>query len=135
MEKNANFTKFFVANLKRAAQTVYPLVRKKAKLQETINKATEEMSMIQKQIDAWQGPIKEVTGGYTTEDLVVREVVETGKMDKDGKPVKQTTYKLKFPDTVVPPTLKMPEDLPEEVLKEQAEAYLDMEENLTSEEF
>ena len=96
------FSKFFIASLKRTAQNVYPLVRQKEKLNKTIKEAQEELGSIQTQLDAYEAPIKEATGGFGTEDLVVREVVATGKMDKNGKELKSTVYKLKHPETVVP---------------------------------
>ena len=98
------FSKFFVASLKRTAQNVYPLVRQRNKLQKQIEEAQEELNSINVQLDAYQTPIKEQTGGYTTDDLISREVIDTGKTDKNGKPVKQTVYKLIYPDTVVPNT-------------------------------
>lgn len=98
------FSKFFVASLKRTAQNVYPLVRQRNKLQKQIEEAQEELNSINIQLDAYQAPIKEQTGGYTTDDLISREVIDTGKTDKNGKPVKQTVYKLIYPDTIVPPT-------------------------------
>ena len=98
------FSKFFVASLKRTAQNVYPLVRQRNKLQKQIEEAMEEFNSINVQLDAYQAPIKEQTGGYTTDDLISREVIDTGKTDKNGKPVKQTVYKLIYPDTVVPNT-------------------------------
>lgn len=98
------FSKFFVASLKRTAQNVYPLVRQRNKLQKQIEEAKEELDSINVQLDAYQAPIKEQTGGYTTDDLISREVIDTGKTDKNGKPVKQTVYKLIYPDTVIPNT-------------------------------
>lgn len=98
------FSKFFVASLKRTAQNVYPLVRQRNKLQKQIEEAQEELKSINVQLDAYQAPIKEQTGGYTTDDLISREIINTGKTDKNGKPVKQTVYKLIYPDTIVPPT-------------------------------
>lgn len=98
------FSKFFVASLKRTAQNVYPLVRQKNKLQKQIGEAHEELNSINVQLEAYQAPIKEQTGGYTTDDLISREVMDTGKTDKNGKPVKQTVYKLIYPDTIVPTT-------------------------------
>lgn len=98
------FSKFFVASLKRTAQNVYPLVRKRDKLQKQIAEAQEELNSINIQLDAYQAPIKEQTGGYTTDDLINREVINTGKTDKNGKPVKQTVFKLTYPDTVIPTT-------------------------------
>ena len=98
------FSKFFVASLKRTAQNVYPLVRQRNKLQKQIEEVQEELNSINVQLDAYQTPIKEYTGGYTTDDLISREVIETGKTDKNGKPVKQTVYKLIYPNTIVPTT-------------------------------
>lgn len=104
MEKKKEFSKFFIASLKRTAQNVNPLVRRKNKLLAQIGEMREELSSIQAQIDGYQIPIKEATGGWTTEDLVERLVTETTKLDKEGKPIKMTQYVLKYPDTIVPPT-------------------------------
>lgn len=103
MEK---FSKTQIASFKRTAQNVYPLVRKKEKLVEQINAAQAELTDIEAQIDAQQGYVKSVTGGYTTEDIIIREVTDTGKLDKNGNPVRVTTFKLKYPDTIIPPTEK-----------------------------
>lgn len=96
------FSKFFTATVKRTAQSIYPLVRQKAKLVKTIEEAQAELESIQIQIDGFEAPIKEATGGYGTEDLVVREVTPTGKLDKNGKELKTTSYRLKYPDTLIP---------------------------------
>ena len=105
------FSKFFVASLKRTAQNVYPLVRQRNKLQKQIEEAQEELNSINIQLDAYQTPIKEQTGGYTTDDLISREVIDTGKTDKNGKPVKQTVFKLIYPDTIVPTTSHANDDV------------------------
>ena len=96
------FSKFFIASMKRTAQNVYPLVRRKTKLLEEMADMNAELQSIEAQIAGYQIPIKEATGGYTTEDLIVRKVTDTGKTDKDGRPIKQTTYELKYPETVIP---------------------------------
>lgn len=96
------FSKFFVASLKRTAQNVSPLVRRKQKLQAEIADREEELRSIQVQLDTFEAPIKEATGGYGTEDLIVRTVEITDKVDKDGKPVKVTKWNLKYPETIVP---------------------------------
>lgn len=96
------FSKFFVASLKRTAMNVSPLVRRKQKLQAEIADREEELKSIQVQLDTYEAPIKEATGGYGTEDLVVRTVEVTDKLDKDGKPVKVTKWNLKYPETIVP---------------------------------
>ena len=96
------FSKFFIASLKRTAQNVYPLVRRKTKLLEEIAEKQAELVSIQAQIEGYQVPIKEATGGYTTEDLITRVVLTTDKVDKDGRPIKVTQYNLTYPDTIVP---------------------------------
>ena len=51
------------------------------------------------------GTVKQITGGYTTEDLIEVKKEATGQMDKStGKEIMKTVYALKYPETVVPPT-------------------------------
>ena len=96
------FSKFFVASLKRTAMNVSPLVRRKQKLQAEIAEKQAEIDSIQTQLDGYEAPIKEATGGYTTEDLVERVVELNGKTDKDGNPCKVTKWNLKYPETIIP---------------------------------
>lgn len=103
MEKR--FSKIEIAAIKRTAQNVATFVTKKEKIDAKIAELEAEKASLQPMIDAFQGPIKDMTGGYTTEDLVQREVVKTGKLDpKTGKEVVSIRYTLKYPETVVPPT-------------------------------
>ena len=98
------FSKFQIATLKRSAQNVNPIVTKKNKIKAQIDALNEEYNQLQAQQDAWEAAIKEMTGGYTTEDLVEKVVETTDKSDKDGKPIKVTKYVLKYPETIIPPT-------------------------------
>ena len=98
------FSKFLVAAIKRTAMNCSQLTTKKAKLVKKMSEIQEELVSIQIQLDSFQAPIKEATGGYTTEDLVNRVIEDTGKVDKNGKPIKQTKYVLLYPDTIIPPT-------------------------------
>ena len=112
MEKK--FSKIEIAAIKRTAQNVATFVTKKERIDAKIAELEAEKKALQPMIDAFQGPIKEMTGGYTTEDLVQREVVKTGKFDqKTGKEIIQTRYILKYPETVVPPTA---EEAPQELI-------------------
>ena len=129
MEKK-NFSKIEIAVIKRTAQNVAQFVTKKEKLNAKIAELEAEKASLQPIIDSFQGPIKEMTGGYTTEDLVTREVVHTGKMDsKTGKEILQTRYILKYPDTVVPVSEAAQEEVIEEQVVEDAEAQVVAEEN------
>ena len=132
MEKK--FTKIEIAVIKRTAQNVSQFVNKKAKIDAKIAELESEKAMLQPIIESFQGPIREMTGGYTTEDLVNREVVHTGKIDsKTGKEIMQTRFVLKYPETVVPVAadeeVKEAEDIPTEAVEEQAEAQMQAEEN------
>jgi hypothetical protein len=105
MEKK--FSKFEIAAIKRTAANVSKDTIAKDKLIKKIEELTKEKEAIQKRIDAWQTPIIEMTGGYTTEDLVIRVV------DKSGKnPI--TKFLFKYPDTIVPPTEEVPFEQPVE---------------------
>ena len=103
MEKK-EFSKFFVGTLKRTAQNVSPLVIKKQKLLAKKNEIDAELEFIQEQIEQYEAPIKKVTGGYGTEDLIERVVEATDKTDKNGNVVKVTKWNLRYPETIVPPT-------------------------------
>ena len=102
MEKK-EFSKFFVGTLKRTAQNVSPLVIKKQKLIAKKNEIDAELEFIQEQIEQYEAPIKKVTGGYGTEDLIERVVEATDKTDKNGNVVKVTKWNLRYPETIVPP--------------------------------
>ena len=101
MEKK--FSKIQIAVIKGTAQNVAQFVTKKERIDAKIAELEAEKASLQPIIDSFQGPIKEMTGGYTTEDLVVKEVVHTGKIDaSNGKEILNTRYVLKYPETVVP---------------------------------
>jgi hypothetical protein len=96
------FSKFQIATIKRTAQNVNPIVTKKNKLKAQIAELQAEVDSLEIQQNAFEAPIKEITGGYTTEDLVEKVVTGTGKLDKLGVEIKATKYVLKYPETVIP---------------------------------
>lgn len=104
--------------IKTVAQNVAPLVKRKNKLIQLIEaQEARYKEMLEKQVakykaeydalveqqELFEAPIRKLTGGFGTEDLVVSELVETGT-DKDGKPIRKTKWSLKYPDTIIPPT-------------------------------
>ena len=112
------FSKFEIATIKRTAQNVAPLVRRKNKIKEKMDELYAELQQLETQQTQWEQAIVTMTGGYTTEDLVDKVVETTNSVDKDGTPVKVTKYVLKYPDTVVPvPTTEVPvqEEVQEEI--------------------
>jgi len=97
------FDKFFVANLRRTAQMVSPLVRRKQKLQADATAIAAEILSLNDQIESLDGHIRRATGGFGVEELIKRSVVDTGKVDKQGNPIKITKWDLVYPETIVPP--------------------------------
>lgn len=96
------FSKFEIATIKRTAQSVASMVIKKNKIKAQLDELQAEYDQLATMQEQYEAPIKTMTGGYTTEDLVERVVENTGKVDKEGKPIKQTKYNLKYPETVIP---------------------------------
>ena len=98
-------SKFEIAAIKRTAQNVNAMVTKKTKLKEKIDALQAEYDKIEGAQEQFEVPIRKMTGGYGTEDLVEKVIEDTGKLDKDGKSIKLTKYVLKYPDTILPPTM------------------------------
>ena len=98
-------SKFEIAAIRRTAQNVNAMVTKKTKLKEKIDALQAEYDQIEEAQEKFEVPIKKMTGGYGTEDLIVKVIEDTGKLDKDGKPVKLAKYVLKYPDTILPPAM------------------------------
>lgn len=96
------FSKFEIAVLKRTAQNVNPMVTKKNKIKARIAELQEEWNKLNTMQEQYEASIKTMTGGYSTEDLIDKIIEDTGKVDKDGKPIKVTKYVLKYPETVIP---------------------------------
>lgn len=99
-----------MAQIKNTAKNVAADVVKKNKLAAKIVELKKEYDLTSERIDAWQAPIKSMTNGLTTEDLIIREVKpyldENGnqKTDKQGNSLTITTYvpntnKITFDET------------------------------------
>ena len=111
------FNKMAVSQIKNTAKSCYFLSKEKEKLEKEIAEKQARLEEVNAQYDEYQAPIKRMTGGYTTNELLDRQVVDTGKVDKDGRPIKVTNYVLKYPDTIVPPTQEVePTAAPEEAV-------------------
>lgn len=81
------------AVIKRTAQNVAPNVAKKATIKRKMMELAEEYKLLDAQISGFEQGIKALCHGLGTEDLVHREVtVVEGRYDKDGKPLKKTSY-------------------------------------------
>lgn len=119
------FTVRQMAAIKRVAQNVNPLVIRKNKIIATIAELNAELDDIKMEIDGHESGVKNLTGGYVSEDLIVKKVEDTGKLDKNGKPVKVTKYEpreevLKFDENSSIWVMEMPETYAEQVANSKA---------------
>lgn len=95
------YNKFFIGTLKRKAQIIYPLQVKLNKALKAKEEAEAQIEELQEQInDENKSTLKKT--GYNVMDLVKRVITPTGKFDKNKQEIKQTTWELIYPDTVVP---------------------------------
>ena len=81
-----------MAMIKRIAMNVNPLVIKKNKLISKINELTVEIAEINDAIEGNEMGIKTITGGLSSEVLITKTVTDSGKVDKNGNPIKVTKY-------------------------------------------
>ena len=89
------FSKFEIAAIKRTAASVNKYVERKKKLLAQQDSINAELESISTMLNTWEEPIKQMTGGYTTEDLVIKHVITTDK----SQAIK---FELKYPETLVP---------------------------------
>ena len=81
-----------MAMIKRIAMNVNPLVVKKNKLISKINELTTEIAEINDAIEGNEMGIKTITGGLSSEALIIKTVTDSGKVDKNNNPIKVTKY-------------------------------------------
>ena len=81
-----------MAMIKRIAMNVNPLVVKKNKLISKINDLTVEIAEINDAIEGNEMGIMTITGGLSSEILITKTVTDSGKVDKNGNPIKVTKY-------------------------------------------
>jgi len=62
--------RFQLAAAKRTAQNTKKLVSQREKINAQMRKLAAELVSINAQIDAWEAPIKVMTGGYTSEQVL-----------------------------------------------------------------
>lgn len=101
-----------LAQVRRIAQNVDADYQKVCKLNEKINALVAERDSLQQGIDEMEAPIIRKTGGYKSTDIYEKVITPafnengTPKTDKDGRQIKITKYSLRYPDTIIPPTVE-----------------------------
>ena len=117
-----------MAMIKRIAMNVNPLVVKKNKLISKINDLTVEIAEINDAIEGNEMGIKTITGGLSSEVLITKTVTDSGKVDKNGNPIKVTKYEPN-PDIV-----KWDENKKAYIINNIAESVIEEASTYTSEE-
>lgn len=102
MAEKKEFNRTFIASMKNIAKNISSSVKERGKLEREIAEREARIAEINKDIEDSEAIVIRKTG-YGVMDLIKREVVDSGKTDKNGKPIKYTQYNLIYPDTVVPP--------------------------------
>lgn len=82
-----------LAAVKRTAMNVAPIVAKKNKAKAMIEKWTEEYNVQEAALAGYESGLMAQLG-LRTEQVVTKVVEPTGKLDKNGKEIKQTKYIL-----------------------------------------
>lgn len=88
--------------MKRTAANVDQFVRRRNTLMAKKNEIDAELETINASIEAADAPTKTMTGGYGSEQLFTKEITDTGKVDKNGTPIKTTKFVPKYPETIIP---------------------------------
>ena len=102
MENTIKFSERQIAAWKRIAMNVNADVTKRDKLVAKRDELQKEIDRLNRIIELNEMPVMEATGGYTTSEIFVKKVIESDKVDKDGRPIKTTKYELRYPETIVP---------------------------------
>lgn len=92
-----------IAAFKRIAANVYSVINKKNTLEAKKAAIEEELKDLYEEIELMDAPVRKKTGGYGIEDLFVKTIFPTGKLDAKGNVLKATKYELRYPDTFYPP--------------------------------
>ena len=74
----------------------------KAKYEEKIKDIQTEAETLRQMIDIQETPVKVATGGFTTQDIFVKEWQVNDKVDANGKQIRKAVYNLRYPETIVP---------------------------------
>lgn len=117
MEKK--FNSLQVASMRRTAANVFQYTTKRDKLIEKLDKIQQEINEINELINIADYPTVQMTGGFTSEDIFVREKVGDTSTHK---------LVLKYPETIIPIEDTTEEPVLEVATEEKAEViYVDEE--------
>lgn len=92
-------SRFELAIVKRTAQNTKSLRTKRDKLVEKIEKAQEELSVISETIEGFEAPIKTMTGGFTSEEVLagIMAVAEATEAAPEGEVSEEAVGEVEVP--------------------------------------
>lgn len=96
---NRELSRFELAIVKRTAQNTKSLRTKRDKLVEKIEKAQEELGVINEAIESFEAPIKTMTGGFTSEEVLagIMAVAEATEGAPEGEVSEEVVGEVEVP--------------------------------------
>ena len=96
---NKELSRFELAIVKRTAQNTKSLRTKRDKLVEKIEKAQEELTVIGETIEGFEAPIKTMTGGFTSEEVLagIMAVAEATEEAPEGEVSEEAVGEVEVP--------------------------------------
>lgn len=109
-------SRFELAIVKRTAQNTKSLRGKRDKLVATMQKAQEELSVIETAIEGFDAPIRTMTGGFTSEEVLsgIMAVAEATNATPEGEVSNDIVEEVEVPasDAVVLASSDTTDDIP-----------------------
>ena len=90
-------SRFELAIVKRTAQNTKSLRAKRDKLVEKIEKAQEELGVINEAIEGFEAPIKTMTGGFTSEEVLAGIMVVATEAAPEGEVSEEVVGEVEVP--------------------------------------
>lgn len=92
-------SRFELAIVRRTAQNTKSLRTKRDKLVEKIEKAQKELGVINEAIEGFEAPIKTMTGGFTSEEVLagIMEVAEATEAAPEGEVSEEVVGEVEVP--------------------------------------
>lgn len=87
-------SRFELAIIKRTAQNTKSLRTRKSKLQEKIEEAEKELTILNETIEAFEAPIRNMTGGYTSDEVLnglSEEAINTEEVSEEIVEMKEVS--------------------------------------------
>lgn len=96
---NRELSRFELAIVKRTAQNTKSLRTKRDKLVEKIEKAQEKLGVINEAIEGFEAPIKTMTGGFTSEEVLagIMAVAEATEAAPEGEVSEEVVGEVEVP--------------------------------------